>query len=110
SPTATPTPLPTATPTRTATATQTPTSQATPTPTPVDLVGNPGFETNTSGWNASGTGVTVQRVPGGHTGGYSAKLTNGNATNDTCTLNDSPNWVATTFAGTYTGGIWVRAD
>jgi hypothetical protein len=26
------------------------------------------------------------------------------------TLQDSPNWVATTSAGTYTGTMWVRAD
>jgi hypothetical protein len=27
-----------------------------------------------------------------------------------CTLNDSPNWVARTQAGTYTAAAWVRAD
>lgn len=27
-----------------------------------------------------------------------------------CTLNDSPNWIFTTQAGTYTGSIWVRSD
>jgi hypothetical protein len=27
-----------------------------------------------------------------------------------CTLNDSPNWVITTQAGTYTGSIWVRGE
>ena len=78
----------------------------------VDFVGNPGFETNLNGWNASGsgTGVTVTRVAGGHTGGWAAQVANGNTTNQTCLLNDSPNLVAPTVTGTYTGSLWVRAD
>jgi hypothetical protein len=78
----------------------------------VSFVKNPGFETNTSGWNTSGsgTGVTLARVAGGHTGGWSAQLTNAGTTNGTCLLNDSPNWVTTTSSGTYIGSIWVRAD
>src|SRR6185503_41200 len=31
-------------------------------------------------------------------------------TAQTCTLNDSPNWVARTVAGTYTSTVWVRAS
>jgi hypothetical protein len=27
-----------------------------------------------------------------------------------CALNDSPNWVRSTSAGTYTANLWVRAD
>jgi parallel beta-helix repeat protein len=78
----------------------------------VSSVANPGFETNLTGWNTSGsgTGVTLARVAGGHTGGWAAQLTNGGTTNGTCLLNDSPNWVATTSAGTYSGSLWVRAD
>jgi hypothetical protein len=78
----------------------------------VSFVSNPGFETNLTGWNTSGsgTGVTLTRVAGGHTGGWAAQITNGGTTNGTCLLNDSPNWVATTSPGLYTGSIWVRAD
>jgi parallel beta-helix repeat protein len=78
----------------------------------VSFVSNPGFETNLTGWNTSGsgTGVTLTRVAGGHTGGWAAQITNGGTTNGTCLLNDSPNWVATTSPGLYTGSLWVRAD
>jgi parallel beta-helix repeat protein len=77
-----------------------------------NLVGNPGFETGTSGWNTSGSGsgISLAQVAGGHSGGFSAKLTNANTTASTCLLNDSPNWVAKTSAGQYTGTLWVRAD
>ena len=78
----------------------------------VSFVSNSGFETDLSGWNTSGsgTGVTLTRVAGGHTGGWAAKVTNAGTTNGTCLLNDSPNWVATTSSSTYTGSLWVRAD
>ena len=77
-----------------------------------NLVQNSGFETNISGWNTSGGGanIALTRVSGGHTGGWAAKLTNTGTTGSTCTLNDSPNWVTTTSAGTYTASLWVRAD
>ncbi len=77
-----------------------------------NLVGNPGFETDLTGWNTSGSGsgITLARVAGGHSGGWSAKLTNTNTSNGTVCLNDSPDWVRSTTAGTYTGSIWVRTD
>jgi PKD repeat protein len=77
-----------------------------------NLISNPGFETNTTGWNASGsgTGVTLARVAGGHSGGWAAQLVNGGSGNATCLLNDSPNVVGTSTAGQYTGSLWVRAD
>lgn len=77
-----------------------------------DLVANPGFEANLSGWDTSGSGpgVVLARVRGGHSGGWAAKVTNSSKNNATAVLQDSPNWVATTAAGTYTGSIWVRAD
>jgi parallel beta-helix repeat protein len=111
-PTDTPTPLPTATSTSTPTPTATSASTPVPTatPTPVNLVGNPGFETNTAGWAGSPTGITIARVAGGHSGGFAAQLTNAGSTASECNLNDSPNWVSTTLAGTYTGSLWVRAD
>jgi len=78
----------------------------------VNFVGNPGFETGTSGWNngGSGAGITLARASDGHSGGFAAQLTNTGTTASTCSLNDSSNWVATTSAGTYTGTLWVRAD
>jgi hypothetical protein len=77
-----------------------------------NLVGNPGFETDLAGWNTSGsgTGVTLSRVAGGHTGGWAARCFNPTSTASTCTINDSPDWVKPTKTGTYTGTIWVRAD
>jgi parallel beta-helix repeat protein len=78
----------------------------------VSFVKNPGFEVDLSGWNTSGsgTGITLTRVSGGHTGGWAAKLTNTGTTANGCLLNDSPDWVRPTSAGTYSGSIWVRAD
>ena len=77
-----------------------------------NLIGNSGFETDTSGWNTagSGTGVTLTRVSGGHSGDWAARLANTSASNTTCTLNDSPNRVSPTSTGSYTGSMWVRAD
>jgi len=77
-----------------------------------NLVGNPGFETDLSGWNTSGSGsnISLTRVAGGHSGSWAAKLANTGAAASTCTLNDSPDWAKPTSAGSYTGSIWVRAD
>jgi parallel beta-helix repeat protein len=77
-----------------------------------NVISNSGFETSTSGWNTSGsgTGVTLGRVSGGHSGGFAAQLTNTGTSSTTCTLNDSPNWVTQTLAGTYTASLWVKAD
>jgi parallel beta-helix repeat protein len=79
----------------------------------VSFVRNFGFETDTSGWNTSGSGpnITLARVSGGHSGSWSAKLTNtGTSASTYATLQDSPNWVASTTAGTYTASVWVRSD
>jgi hypothetical protein len=79
----------------------------------INLVGNPGFETATTGWNTSSSGanIVLARVAGGHSGGFAAQLSNTGTTNSTyAVLQDSPNWVATTKAGTYTASLWVRAD
>jgi PKD repeat protein len=79
-----------------------------------NLVGNPGFETGTSGWDAtgSGSGVALTRVttPLALSGSWAALLRNNSGGARKCMLNDVPNWVATTQAGLYTGSIWVRAD
>ncbi|MDP9183485.1 MAG: PKD domain-containing protein, partial [Actinomycetota bacterium] len=74
-------------------------------PPPPNLVGNPGFEIDTTGWSGP-----LARVSGGHSGSWAAKLTNSGTAPATITLNDHPNWIATTSAGTYTASVWVRSD
>jgi hypothetical protein len=84
-----------------------------PPPPSGNLVGNPGFETDTTGWGVtgSGTGVALTRVTSPvHTGVGAALLRNNSTGTRKCVLNDTPNWVETTAAGTYSGSIWVRAD
>jgi parallel beta-helix repeat protein len=77
-----------------------------------NLVGNPGFESDTAGWNTSGGGATASltRVAGGRSGGWAAALVNTGTATATCTLNDAPNWVRTSAAGTYRASVWVRAE
>jgi acid phosphatase type 7 len=76
-----------------------------------NLVRNPGFEADVSGWNTGpGTTNTLTRVAGGHTGEWAAAVANGSATATTCLLNDSPDSVRPTAAGKYTASLWVRAD
>ena len=79
--------------------------------TPRNYAGNPGFETSTTGWNTagSGAGVVLERVAGGHSGDWAARVSNTGASQTTCVLNDSPNLVASTVAGTYTARMWVRS-
>jgi len=83
----------------------------TPPPSGENLVPNPGFETNLAGWDTNNTAaVALERVAGGHSGSWAARLTNTGTTTVTETLNDNPNVVASTAAGTYSGSVWVRAD
>jgi PKD repeat protein len=80
---------------------------------PTNLVGNAGFDLDTTHWgtNGSGQGVTLARVEPGRDGtGGAAKLTNTSTRKQKCVLNDVPNWVTTTQAGTYTASIWVKDD
>jgi PKD repeat protein len=76
------------------------------------IVTNSSFESGTSGWTTSGSGagVTLARIPDGHSGASSAQLTNSGTAAASCVLNDAPNWVAATAAGTYTASLWVRSD
>ncbi|MEU7003437.1 PKD domain-containing protein [Nonomuraea sp. NPDC046570] len=75
-----------------------------------ELVANPGFETGTTGWKVTPSGsTTLTRVAGGHSGGYAGEAVNATGGTVSCTLNDSPNWAATTQAGTVTGSAWVKA-
>ena len=72
-----------------------------------NLVTNSTFETDLSGW-APLAGCNLTRVAGGHNEGWAADLNNPLGSPQTCTLNDSPNWVAKTVAGTYTATVWVN--
>jgi parallel beta-helix repeat protein len=75
-----------------------------------ELVGNRGFETSTTGWAGSPTGVTVTRsLTSPHSGLQTGKVTNTLASPTSCTLNDSPNWAISSQAGTYRASMWVRA-
>jgi Tol biopolymer transport system component len=77
------------------------------------IVANPSFESGTSGWNVSGSGsgVTLTQATGGHSGVSEARLANRGTAAANCVLNDAPNWLATTAAGTwYTASLWVRSD
>ena len=71
----------------------------------VNLVGNPGFETDTAGWQTTG----LARVAGGHSGSFAAELSNPTA-GAQCTLDDKPNWILATQAGPYVVSLWVRSD
>jgi parallel beta-helix repeat protein len=74
-----------------------------------NLVGNSTFEVNLNGW-APLAGCDLTRVSGGHNLGWAANLANNSTTLQTCTLNDSPNWIAKTVAGNYTATAWIRSD
>jgi hypothetical protein len=73
------------------------------------LVGNPGFESSTSGWIGSGL-ATLSRVAGGRESAFAARLANDSAGSGNCMLNDSPNTVSSAVATAYTASVWVRAD
>ena len=72
-------------------------------------VGNPGFEVDTSGWKGDLTTNTLNRVAGGHSGGWAAQVSNTLAGGN-CGLDDKPSWVTATQAGPYTVSIWARSD
>ena len=84
---------------------------ATPPPDP-NLVANRGFELDLGGWSTggSGAGVSLTRVTGGHSGSWAAQVANTDTAASTCVLNDAPNVIAATSAGTYTASMWVRSD
>jgi len=74
-----------------------------------NLVGNPSFESGTTGWNSYSSSTYV-RVAGGFDGGSCLQNT-GPANTSGFGINDSPNWVATTGSiGTrYRFGAWTRS-
>ena len=75
-----------------------------------NLVGNPSFESNISGWSAY-SGATLQRVSGGFDGTFSLAAT-GPDSLATFGINDTPSWVPITpEAGTrYRITAWVKSD
>ena len=77
--------------------------------TGTNLVGNPGFEVDTSGWKGDATANTVNRVGGGNSGGWAAEISNSVA-GGSCGLDDKPSWVSFTQSGPYTASIWARSD
>jgi len=74
-----------------------------------NLIGNPGFEVDTSGWKGDATTNTLNRVAGGHSDGWAAEASNTLA-GGSCGLDDKPSWVSFTEPGAYTGSIWARSD
>ena len=74
-----------------------------------DLVANPGFEVDTSGWKGDLTTNTLSRVAGGHSGAWAVQVSNTLAGGN-CGLDDKPSWVTATQAGPYTVSIWARSD
>jgi hypothetical protein len=65
-----------------------------------NLVTNSTFETNLTGWTTDAN-CPLSRVAAGHNGGWAADLSSTGTGTPTCTLNDSPNWVLHSVAGTY---------
>ena len=74
-----------------------------------NLIGNPGFEVDTSGWKGDASANTLSRVAGGHSGGWAAEVSN-TVAGGNCGLDDKPSWVSATQAGAYTASIWARSD
>jgi hypothetical protein len=71
-----------------------------------NLVNNPSFELNLTGWNASGS-ATLSRVAGGHEGAWACRaLVSGSGSFG---LNDRPNIVGSVTAGVrYRYSAWVK--
>ncbi len=84
-----------------------------PAPATGNLVKNPGFEVDTTGWRApTNSGTTLTRVASPHAGGWSGQMDNTNTVTTTarCTLTDNPNWIGTSQPGSYTVSVWVKGD
>ncbi len=75
-----------------------------------NLVGNPSFESSTTGWGGQ-DGGTISRVAGGFDAGFAVQVV-GAATTAKFGLNDSPNWVALTpsVGTTYLLSAWVQSS
>jgi PKD repeat protein len=73
-----------------------------------NLINNSTFESNVSGWTTNTGSVQLNRVSGGHSGSFAARVLNSGTSANTCTLDDSPNAVGKTSSGTYTATLWVK--
>jgi hypothetical protein len=75
-----------------------------------NLVRNPSFETDLSGWGPF-YGSTIERVSGGYDGLYALQMTGTTALDWGFGVNDSPDWIRpTTAAGKrYRFTAWVRS-
>ena len=72
-----------------------------------NLIANPGFETDMTGWTPLSSPQHLDRAPGGHSGGFAAKLWSASA--GTVVLKDHPNVVTGTKAGgVYHVAAWVK--
>jgi len=80
-----------------------------PPPPPAELVANGGFEVGLNGWTKSDRRTSLARTcASAHTGACSAEL--GRSRSGSAVLDDSPDSVGSTVAGTvYRGTAWVLA-
>ena len=95
----------TAPPVTTTTTTTPPASTTTTTPPAPNLVTNPGFETNLTGWTA-GAKASLQRVATPHTGSWSVRVKRTSGKGD-AVLDDNPSTVSSTAARPYSAAAWV---
>jgi len=73
-----------------------------------NLIVNSGFERNLDGWAALQAPLKLQRAKGGHSGSWSAALSD--TSTDTVALRDSPDVVLRTRRGAvYHASVWVKA-
>jgi hypothetical protein len=108
-PTTTTAPPPTTTTTTAPQPTTTTTSTTVP-PTSGNVVANPGFETNLTGWGAGDNGTSLVRTCiVAHSGACAAEIGRKKSTG-TAVMDDSPNSVSSSAAGAvYAGSAWVHA-
>ncbi len=77
-------------------------------PPPGNLLSNPSFETNLSGWNGYQATLLREAQAGAPQGGFVAKVTR--STGTSFTIDDGARAVPTLTAGTtYTAEVWVKA-
>ena len=79
-----------------------------PPPPPSNLLSNPSFETNLTGWNGYQGTLLREAQPGAPAGGFVAKVTRSSGTS--FTIDDNARAVPSTTAGRgYLAEAWVRA-
>jgi hypothetical protein len=75
-----------------------------------NLVSNPDFESGTAGWAPLGRRTTLTSGPDAYSGAAGVEIQNTGASAAVCGLQDQPDSVAQTAAGTYTGSLWARSE